>query len=53
VLSQPAVNVCMTGPADAAQFKQALEAFDRGPMTEEELAWMRRVGDAIYNKPRL
>lgn len=53
VLSQPAVNVCMTGPADAAQFKQALEAFDRGPMTEQELAWMRRVGDAIYNKPRL
>jgi aryl-alcohol dehydrogenase-like predicted oxidoreductase len=52
VLTQPAVNVCMTGPADAAQFHQALEAFDRGPMPEDELAWMRRVGDAIYNKPR-
>jgi aryl-alcohol dehydrogenase-like predicted oxidoreductase len=52
VLTQPAVNVCMTGPANAAQFHEALEAFDRGPMPEEELAWMRRVGDAIYNKPR-
>jgi aryl-alcohol dehydrogenase-like predicted oxidoreductase len=52
VLAQPAVNVCMTGPADAAQFQQALEALDRGPMSEDELAWMRRVGDAIYNKPR-
>jgi aryl-alcohol dehydrogenase-like predicted oxidoreductase len=52
VLTQPAVNVCMTGPADAAQFQHALEALDRGPMSEDELVWMRRVGDAIYNKPR-
>jgi len=52
VLSNPAVNVCMTGPASAAQMGHALEALRRGPMTEEELAWMRRVGDAIYGKPR-
>ena len=26
---------------------------DRGPMSADELAWMRRVGDAIYGKPRL
>ena len=50
VLSQPAVNVCMTGPADAAQFQHALDALDRGPMSEDEIAWMRRVGDAIYRK---
>lgn len=52
VLSNPAVNVCMTGPASAAQMDHALEALRRGPMSEEELAWMRRVGDAIYGKPR-
>lgn len=52
VLSQPAVNICMTGPAGDAQFDAALDALRRGPMTEEELAWMRRVGDAIYGKPR-
>lgn len=52
VLTQPAVNVCMSGPADASQFESALEALRRGPMTEDELAWMRRVGDAIYGKPR-
>jgi aryl-alcohol dehydrogenase-like predicted oxidoreductase len=52
VLSQPAINVCMTGPSDAAQLQHALEALDRGPMSEDELAWMRRVGDAIYHKPR-
>ena len=52
VLTQPAVNICMTGPADAAQFAHALKALERGPMADDELAWMRRVGDAIYHKPR-
>jgi aryl-alcohol dehydrogenase-like predicted oxidoreductase len=52
VLTEPAVDVCLTGPADAAQFQHALEALGRGPMSEDEMAWMRRVGDAIYNKPR-
>jgi len=52
VLTQPAVNICMTGPADAAQFAQALETLRGGPMGEDELAWMRRVGDAIYGKGR-
>ncbi len=50
VLSQPAVNICMTGPANAAQFQDGLEALQRGPMSPEEMAWMRRVGDAIYGQ---
>ncbi len=50
VLTQPAVNVCMTGPANAAQLATALEALERGPMAAAELAWMHRVGDAIYGK---
>jgi aryl-alcohol dehydrogenase-like predicted oxidoreductase len=52
VLTQPAVNICMAGPSDSAQFQQALDALRRGPMSDDELAWMRRVGDAIYAKPR-
>jgi aryl-alcohol dehydrogenase-like predicted oxidoreductase len=50
VLTQPAVNVCMTGPSNAEQLQAALEALRLGPMAEDELAWMRRVGDAIYGK---
>ncbi len=50
VLSRPEVDVCMTGPANAAQMDEALEALRRGPMTEEELAWMRRVGRAVLGK---
>ncbi len=52
VLTQPAVNVCMTGPANMPQLDEALEALRRGPMGEEELAWMRRVGDSIYGRPK-
>lgn len=50
VLTRPEVDVCMTGPADAAQMEQALEALRLGPMTEDELAWMRRVGRAVAGK---
>lgn len=50
VLTRPEVDVCLTGPADAAQMQQALEALRRGPMSEEELAWMARVGRAVTGK---
>jgi aryl-alcohol dehydrogenase-like predicted oxidoreductase len=50
VLTRPEIDVCMTGPANAAQMEEALEALRLGPMSEEELAWMRRVGDAIYRR---
>jgi len=42
--------VCMTGPKDTAQTEQALEALRLGPMNEEELAWMRRVGRTVSGK---
>jgi aryl-alcohol dehydrogenase-like predicted oxidoreductase len=47
-LSHPVVDVALAGPADAEQMHQALHALDLGPMHEDELAWMRRVGDYIY-----
>jgi len=48
VLSNPAVDVCMTGPSNAAQADDALRAIELGPMSAEELSWMRRVGDFIH-----
>ncbi len=50
VLSNPNIDVCLTGPKSAEQFSAALDAFEKGPMSEDELAWMRRVGDAKYVK---
>jgi aryl-alcohol dehydrogenase-like predicted oxidoreductase len=48
VLSNPAVDVCMTGPANEAHAAEAMRAAELGPMSAEELAWMRRVGDFIH-----
>ncbi len=50
VLTRPEVDVCMTGPSNAARMNEAFEALRRGPMTEDELAWMRRVGRAVTGK---
>ncbi|MCE5306888.1 MAG: aldo/keto reductase [Acidobacteriales bacterium] len=50
VLSNPAVDVVMCGASTAAHMDHALEAFRKGPLDEEEMAWMRRVGKAIYRK---
>jgi predicted aldo/keto reductase-like oxidoreductase len=50
VMTRPEVDVCMTGPKDAAQMEHALEALRAGPMTEDEQAWMRRVGRAVSGK---
>ncbi len=49
-LSRPEIDICLAGPDDPEQMKQALDAFDRGPMDEQELAWMRRVGDHVYGR---
>jgi len=51
-LSRPEVDLCLAGPDDAEQMKLAVDALARGPMDDEELAWMRRVGDAIYRGDR-
>ena len=50
VLSRPEVDVCLTGPANAAQMTEALEALRRGPMSPDELEWMRRVGRAVTGR---
>ncbi len=50
VLSNPAVNVCLTGPATSDHADQAIRALELGPMSADELDWMRRVGQAIYGK---
>jgi predicted aldo/keto reductase-like oxidoreductase len=52
VLSNPAVDVCMSGAKTVEQMRENLTVLDSGPMTEDELARMRRIGDFVYGKPR-
>ena len=50
VLSHPDVNVCVTGPSTAAQMEDNLRALEAGPLDEEEMARVRRIGKHIYGK---
>jgi len=43
-LSAPRVDSVITGPKNAEELDEAIEAMRLGPMSEEELAWMKRVG---------
>lgn len=51
-LSRPEVDLCLAGPDDPEQMKQALEALEAGPMDADGLAWMERVGEQIYRTSR-
>ncbi|MBF0291021.1 MAG: hypothetical protein HQK86_02595 [Nitrospinae bacterium] len=44
VMSNPAVDVCITGPADMDEAKNSLKALEQGPFLPTEMDWMRRVG---------
>jgi predicted aldo/keto reductase-like oxidoreductase len=46
-LSNPHVNLVLCGPANGDQLDEAMAALERGPMNGFELAWMRRVGQAV------
>jgi len=50
VLSNPDFNVCMTGPGNAAEMDEALAALDEGPLSPEENARIRRIGDFVHGR---
>jgi aryl-alcohol dehydrogenase-like predicted oxidoreductase len=47
ILSHPAVDVCMTGPKNLQQMREALRTLDLGPLGGDELERMRKIGDHI------
>lgn len=48
VLSNPHVEVCLTGPATVAQMEANLKVLELGPLSETEMQWMRQVGDNVH-----
>jgi aryl-alcohol dehydrogenase-like predicted oxidoreductase len=52
VLSSRFVDACWAGAKNMEELEAALKALDRGPMGEEELAWMRRVGGTVRQRTR-
>ena len=52
VLSNPAVDVCMTGVRTLEMMRENLGTLDSGPLSPEEMERIRRIGDHIYGRPR-
>lgn len=48
VLSNPAVDVCLSGPRNLEQTREAVRALELGPLTAEEMVRIRRIGSHIY-----
>jgi aryl-alcohol dehydrogenase-like predicted oxidoreductase len=48
VLSNPNVDVCLTGPANSEQMEMNLRALELGPLPTDQLQWMRTVGDHVH-----
>lgn len=52
VLSNPSVDVCMTGARTLEMLLENLQTLDSGPLTDEEMKRIRFIGDFVYGKPR-
>jgi aryl-alcohol dehydrogenase-like predicted oxidoreductase len=50
-LSNPAVDVCMTGARNLEMMRANLQTLDSGPLNEEEMKRLRFIGDHVYGKP--
>lgn len=48
VMSNPAVDVCMTGPKSLREMREELLALELGPLNQEELQRIHRIGDYVY-----
>ena len=50
VLSNPDIDMTVTSPWTRAQMRENLKETSKGPMSEEELEWMRCIGDKVYGR---
>ena len=53
VLSHPEIHLVLTGPRNREQLKGNLEALSQGPLSAEELNWVRQYGAQIKAKKKL
>ncbi len=47
-LTEPKVSAVLTGPKDRRMLEDNLEAVRRGPLSADELAWMRDFGRVVH-----
>lgn len=49
-LSNPAVDIVLTGPKDRTQFDENLAEVQKGPLSASEMSEIRRLGDYVHRK---
>ena len=49
-LSSGKVDVCLTGPKTAQELEGGMTAMDLGPLSDEEMERVRRIGMYVYGK---
>lgn len=47
-LSNPHVDLVLCGPGNEQQLDENLAALEKGPLSAEELEWMRKFGQAVH-----
>lgn len=50
VLSNPSVDVCMSGAKSLEQMRENLTVLDKGPLNANEMARIKKIGNYVYNK---
>lgn len=53
VLSNPHIDMTITSPWKRSQMRDNLKETNKGPMSPEELEWMRRIGDMVYGQRKI
>ena len=51
-MSHPAVDVCMSGPKNVEEMRQALKALQLGPMSGDGLKRVQQIGDHVHANHR-
>jgi aryl-alcohol dehydrogenase-like predicted oxidoreductase len=49
-LSSPHVDLVLCGPASERELNENLQALEKGPLSAEEMTWMREFGRRVYGK---
>jgi aryl-alcohol dehydrogenase-like predicted oxidoreductase len=52
VLSNPHVDVCLMAPSSVRQCKDNLSAVRTGPLSEDDMSFMRQFGDVVHGGKR-
>jgi aryl-alcohol dehydrogenase-like predicted oxidoreductase len=50
VLSNPNVHVCLTAPRNQKQLQENIDAVRRGPLSDDDVQFMKEFGDAVYRQ---